>query len=503
MKKRLLSALLFTAALSLPATAQTLPARPAPEGSDTRPAPRTSAAEIDDANNAASPEEVSKKITRFEKILAALPKFSGYAQIGYTYQTNVGGTDGKNSSSFNVKRMRLILTGDISRTFDYKMQFEGFSSSADQQGKALITVQDMYLRAKIRPQIHIWAGQFPVPLTIENYDISPGTLEVPNFSHAILKMVCRNAVSGYNTYGRDCGLQATGAFLHRDGWDMLTYNLALFNGSQMNRSDDNKSKDIVARLTFFPLRELRISGSVNWGEYTNNTVSKDYIPMTRYAAGFWYDSEHILVRAEYAHTGSSAAYTDKTTGEKTRGKVDEQMYYLIAGYKFKGKYMPVIRYDVFNGKRNTYLPGSVGKQQDFLVGFLYMPIPRLKAQAAWTLSKYSAAGAKNGNGFEVALIGFFCRPARLSPQLPGQHRRTLRPARPAAGEHFRGRSEPFCRRCGQFPDFAPFPERIMAPRFGVFTYFIYLCCDGPGPQPSRSGSSARIRNRFGMKGLQT
>lgn len=188
---------------------------------------------------------------------------------------------------------------------------------------------------------------------------------------------------------------------------MLTYNLALFNGSQMNRSDDNKSKDIVARLTFFPLRELRISGSVNWGEYTNNTVSKDYIPMTRYAAGFWYDSEHILVRAEYAHTGSSAAYTDKTTGEKTRGKVDEQMYYLIAGYKFKGKYMPVIRYDVFNGKRNTYLPGSVGKQQDFLVGFLYMPIPRLKAQAAWTLSKYSAAGAKNGNGFEVALIGFF------------------------------------------------------------------------------------------------
>mgnify|MGYP000915819893 CR=1 FL=1 len=49
MKKRLLSALLFTAALSLPATAQTLPARPAPEGSDTRPAPRTSAAEIDDA----------------------------------------------------------------------------------------------------------------------------------------------------------------------------------------------------------------------------------------------------------------------------------------------------------------------------------------------------------------------------------------------------------------------------------------------------------------------
>ena len=49
--------------------------------------------------------------------------------------------------------------------------------------------------------------------------------------------------------------------------------------------------------------------------------------------------------------------------------------------------MPVIRYDVFNGKRNTYLPGSVGKQQDFLVGFLYMPIPRLKAQASTSSSR--------------------------------------------------------------------------------------------------------------------
>lgn len=175
----------------------------------------------------------------------------------------------------------------------------------------------------------------------------------------------------------------------------------------MNRPDDNKSKDIVARLTFFPLRELRISGSVNWGEYTNNTVSKDYIPMTRYAAGFWYDSEHILVRAEYAHTGSSAAYTDKTNrGKDTRqGRRTDVLPH--RRLQIQGQIHAVIRYDVFNGKRNTYLPGSVGKQQDFLVGFLYMPIPRLKAQAAWTLSKYSAAGAKNGNGFEVALIGFF------------------------------------------------------------------------------------------------
>ena len=392
MRKRLLSVLLLSILPCISAAAQTGPETPAAKQSPT---------------DSATLAEVSKKVTRFEKILAALPRFSGYAQVGYTYQTNVGGEAGKSSSSFNIKRLRIILTGDISPTFDYKMQFEGFSNSLDNQSKALITVQDMYLRAKIRPEIHIWAGQFPIPLTIENYDISPGTLEVPNFSQAILKMVCRNAVTGFVSYGRDCGVQATGSFLHRQGRDIFSYNLALFNGSQMNRPDDNKSKDIVARLTAFPLRDLRISGSVNWGEYTNTAVAKNYIPMTRYAAGFWYDSEHILIRAEYAHTGARTTYTDKTTGEKARGKVDEQMYYLIAGYKFRGKYMPVVRYDVFNGKRNTFLPATEGKQQDFLVGFLYMPIARLKAQAAWTLSKYSAPGAKDGNTFEVTLIGFF------------------------------------------------------------------------------------------------
>lgn len=96
--------------------------------------------------------------------------------------------------------------------------------------------------------------------------------------------------------------------------------------------------------------------------------------MTRYAAGFWWATANTSVRAEYAHTGSSAAYTDKTTG-KTRGKTN-RCTPTSSQAKFKGKYMPVIRYDVFNviTQRNTYLPGSVGKQQDFLVGFLYMPI---------------------------------------------------------------------------------------------------------------------------------
>lgn len=352
-------------------------------------------------------DTLRKEVKGIRKVLAALPRFSGYGQVGYQYETNRGGVGGDNASTFMVKRVRLIMTGDISKVFDYKMQLEGNSSSRGSDYKALITMQDWFFRAKICPALHIWAGQFPIPLTIENYDISPGTLETPDFSAAVNRMVCRNAVSGILTYGRDIGLQATGGFLWREGYSLLDYNLCLYNGAQMNSADDNQAKDIVARLTVRPIRDLRISGSVNWGEYPNAKFGK-YIPLTRYAVGAWYDSDGLMVRGEYAHAGA-----DTDFGEKGTARVDEHMYYVIAGYKIRGKYMPLLRYDVFDCKRNTCL-GGAGKQQDFLVGFLWTPLARLKVQADYTLStydanRYSAAdfGTKTGSKLQLMVIGYF------------------------------------------------------------------------------------------------
>lgn len=356
---------------------------------------------------AGSLDTLRREVKGIRKILAALPRLSGYGQVGYQYETNRGGVEGADASTFMVKRVRLIMTGDISKVFEYKMQLEGNSTSRGSDSKALISMQDWYFKAKICPALQIWAGQFPIPLTIENYDISPGTLETPDFSAAINKMVCRNAVSGILTYGRDIGLQATGGFLRREGYSILDYNLCVYNGAQMNSADDNQAKDIVARLTVRPIRDLRISGSVNWGEYPNAKYGK-YIPMTRYAVGAWYDSAGLMVRGEYAHAGADTGF-----GEKGTARVDEHMYYVIAGYKIRGKYMPLLRYDVFDCKRNTCL-GGAGKQQDFLVGFLWTPLSRLKVQADYTLStydanRYSAAdfGTRSGSKLQLMVIGYF------------------------------------------------------------------------------------------------
>lgn len=396
MKKQLLSLLALAAIVAIPVTA----AAQADSESSEAQSPQTEEMTM---------AEMSKKVTKFDKFLAALPKFSGYAQVGYQYQTNAGGIEDANSSTFMVKRMRLIMTGDISKTFEYKMQFEGFSSTKGVDNKALISVQDMFLKAKVSPALHFWVGQFPIPLTMENYDISPGTLEVPDFSLLVLNMVCRNAVSGVVTYGRDLGVQATGGFIKRNGFNIIDYNICVFNGSQMNISDDNKTKDIVARLTIRPLRDLRFSASVNWGEYVSkNKDFGKYVPMTRYAVGAWYnESNGLMVRSEYGHAGTSKNY------DAGRAKVDEEMFYATAGYNFAGKYMPVIRYDLDNIKQNTCL-GVAGKQQDFLVGFLWQPINHLKVQADYVCSMYDSNnysaenfGTKTGHKFQLMVIGYF------------------------------------------------------------------------------------------------
>jgi len=331
----------------------------------------------------------------WQRVLAALPKVSGYAQVGYIYQDD----NGIDKSTFAVNRLRLILSGDISRVFDYRVQIEGFSSSKGSQNKALLSVLDAYVKAKVCPQFQIQVGQFPIPLTMENYDLSPLTLEVVNFSMLVNNMVCRNAVAGYTQYGRDCGIMASGGFAPREGFHVVNYNLAVFNGCQMNQPDDNKSKDIVARLTIKPLRDLWISGSFNWGEYVyrysdaaGQEAVDPYVDMTRYAVGAWYNTaEGLMVRGEYGRQHS------RTAG------ITEEMYYAIAGYRIAGKYMPLVRYDVCNDLENR----TVGKQTNLLFGFLWTPLKNLKVQTDYTVSLYSSDAKHTGNLLQLMVIGAF------------------------------------------------------------------------------------------------
>ena len=130
-----------------------------------------------------SNDDLAKQVN---KLLSILPKFSGYIQTGY----NWGDKNGDNRSSFQLKRMRLIIDKKVSKTFDFRAQLECFSGSVDNSAykKKVITVMDAFVNAHITDALHFRAGQYYLPLGFENYDISPATLETVDFSNICYRM---------------------------------------------------------------------------------------------------------------------------------------------------------------------------------------------------------------------------------------------------------------------------------------------------------------------------
>lgn len=344
--------------------------------------------------------DLAKKL---ENVINMLPKISGYVQTGY----NWGDKNGDNRSSFQMKRMRLFIDKKISNVFDVRAQFEVFSGSTDNTpyNKKVMTIMDIFVNAHISKELNFRAGQYYLPLGFENYDISPSTLEVVDFSNICYRMVCRNAVSTPNLidYGRDIGIMAYGDLFENKekGFSYLSYNLSVTNGYLPTVNDDNKSKDLIGRLTFRPIKDLRIMGSYNWGEYQGleynesapEGVTNKYIPMNRFIVGAWYqDASGLILRSEYGHIKSSKA------------NVKEDGLYVLAGYKVN-KFLPVVRWDMYRDKTHKT---SANNRDNLLAGCSYEIIKDVKFQFNYIHSIYpdkvKDAGVRTGSGNSIQLM---------------------------------------------------------------------------------------------------
>lgn len=121
-----------------------------------------------------------------EQILARLPKISGYLQTGWNYTDQ-----GKGSSSFQAKRLRLLMDGKVIDNVTFRLQieaFNGIAGSRNGNGQKNIQVMDAFATAKISDAVKIRAGQYYLPLGFENYDCSPSSLETIDFSNICYRM---------------------------------------------------------------------------------------------------------------------------------------------------------------------------------------------------------------------------------------------------------------------------------------------------------------------------
>lgn len=349
---------------------------------------------------------VEKEKTPWQKFVEKLPKISGYLQSGWNYTSN----ETSSSSSFQAKRLRLLMDGKVGEKVDFRLQieaFNGIAGSTNGNGQKNLQVMDAFATWKIVPEFKVRVGQFYTPLGYENYDISPATLETVDFSNIVYRMACRNPYE-YNLvdYGRDLGIMFIGdAFDSGKGFSYLHYDVAITNGSIPCKDDSNESKDIYVSLTVRPFKNFNIKGTYNWGEYKSVDLaggegvgSGKYNPMNRYVVGAWYNNpKSLILRAEYGHMSSVVGGTDI---------VKENGAYVLAGWHL-GKFLPIVRWDMYEDCVNK---GTANNYNRILLGCTYQIFKNMKLQVNYGHFMYKG-DAKKALGYDTSeqlqIMGMF------------------------------------------------------------------------------------------------
>ena len=290
---------------------------------------------------------------------------SGYFQAGYN-------TDFDFNNSFYIKRARLAVAGTLFQDeyygkFEYKVQAELAGSPK---------LVDYFVKYTLRDEFGVQFGQFKTPLSIENSEYAPLKLEMIDYSllvQRLCKMSAADMSGAGSSTGREMGIQFYGNLLKLDdGHPLIRYNVAVFNGNGINKVDDDKRKDIMARLMVYPIKDLCVAG------YYMRTVGPhpdvapeyndyDWYIFDRYGGGVAYDSEYAWLRAEYM--------AGHTFGYRNEGA------YGTVGYKFNKQLGVGFRYDYFT--TNSRESGHV--QQYYTGGVYWYPLSRLRVQLNYTL----------------------------------------------------------------------------------------------------------------------
>lgn len=361
-------------------------AAPASSGSAAGTAAETPSLESLAAEVAALKAQAAARDARLDR----LPRLSGYVQAGYEWSDE--------SSSFFIKRVRLDLRGALARTLDYRVQLE-FASSPK--------IVDAYLHYKPFRQLNFKLGEYKIPFTIENTDYVPLKFELIEYPLALQRLMgfaepiggryVGGAMQGGETLkdtGRDMGLTLHGSFFPCGERALLSYDVGVFNGAGINLRDNNRSKDVVARLTLRPVRGLTLSGSWYGGEY-----GADCLERQRVSAGVCYDRGRGVVRGEWI--GGRTGYA--ATEEYAAGTFDSSGWYVLGGVRLTPTLMPVVRYD-------TLLPDTASadsRQTNWTAGILWHPVKYLRCQLNYTYEHYAAPGIADRNVVAVMFSGIF------------------------------------------------------------------------------------------------
>lgn len=239
-------------------------------------------------------------------------QLTGYTQILYKHEWTSG------SDGFHARRSRLGLSAEIAKKISFKFLFEAARTPY---------MIDAQVDVAFSKELVFRFGQFKVPFSLESYT-STSDLDTVNRTQVVDKL---SPGRDTGASGRDIGL------LFQVRRSILDLNLALLNGSGINKADTDKRKDIAGRVVVEPLDWLRFGASFYDGAAT--TASG---PVRRDRSGL----DIAIARSDFSFKAEYLAAAD--------GRLRAQGWYAQAGYFIVPKQVQaILKFDSFDKNRDA------------------------------------------------------------------------------------------------------------------------------------------------------
>lgn len=241
-------------------------------------------------------------------------RFSGYGQANYNV-TNVDGE--KETNAFELSRVILMPQIIITPKLNFFMMIDVATKKSD------MLLHEYWGSYTFNDAFSVKVGQYKTHYSIENL-MSPTAVGNIFFHDGMAYLAgCGGDPLYGSLVGRDFGVTVSGKFLDAaDGHKYLGYAAGVFNGSGINKSENNTQKDVVVKLDYMPTKDVTVSASTYLGtghalgsDYNKGVVAGDDYSRQRIAAGFEANLKPLYLRSEYLRgwdnkTPAQSAYAE-------------------------------------------------------------------------------------------------------------------------------------------------------------------------------------------------
>lgn len=339
------------------------------------------------------------------------PKFSGYL-IG---QYSASLKDDDNSNSFNIRMIRLVVSGRILNDFEWRIQGQ-INGNTSRLGDSPRLV-DCSLEWQKYKQLRIKAGQFKRPFTFEN-PMNPIDQGFMSYGQSTMKLSGFSDRTGESSSnGRDIGVQVSGDLLSDSkGRAVLHYAVGVFNGQGINMKDVDNKKDVIGGLWVSPFKGMRI-GAFGWvGSYARNGKWTDAdgqeqsgvrsVNRYRYALSAEWKDDDWQIRSEYIHnTGGAFATTYQNSSNASDAELSTSLgnradgvYALCIAPVIRKKLRAKARYDLY---RQNAEWGTAKTQYEIGLNYLFCKNMEIQAEYAYINDRTLADDKHNYSQFDV------------------------------------------------------------------------------------------------------